>query len=311
MRLRFILLLLLSEVYLLHCQSSDTLKLNPPQSFPLWTLYVPGATYYYDGRFVEGLTFSTLEIGGIILGIHYDNTLKSGSDSPYYNYPLLIGMQAFTVDKCDWFRKKYELIKYKHPEFQYDPISEKDLFLAPFKTENIFTTVALGMVGIACLEVFIQGRSVDKHIDQVQQMYFLDHYIDRNSGLAIFGTTSLAVSWGAGVTEEYLMRNGLMPFLDYKYGQTKGLYYSSFAFGLLHLPNVLFADKPNYGQALAQFIEATLAGLILGNDVQNRGYKIGPAVAAHAWYDFTLMLGSFLVDPANNSFAVQVKFSVQ
>jgi len=43
-------------------------------------------------------------------------------------------------------------------------------------------------------------------------------------------------------------------------------------------------------------------------DVQNRGYQIGPAVAAHAWYDFTLMLESFLVDPANDVFAVQVKF---
>jgi membrane protease YdiL (CAAX protease family) len=311
MRLRLILLLLFTEVCLLHCQSSDTLKQNPPNSFPGWTLLVPGATYYYDGRVVEGLTFSTLEIGGIIMGIQYDNTLKSGSNSPYYNYPLLLGMQAYNIDKCDWVRNKLELVKYKHPDFQYDPISEKDLFLAPFKIENIFTPVTLGMAGIACLELWFQGRGVDKHINQVQQMYFLDHYIDRNSGLAIFGTTSLAVSWGAGVSEEYWMRNGVMPLLDYKYGQTKGLYYSSFAFGLLHIPNLLFADKPDYGQALAQFIETTLAGLILGTDVQNRGYQIGPAVAAHAWYDFILMFGSFLVDPTNNGFAVQVKFNVQ
>ena len=295
----------------LNAQVLDTLQANEPKSFPLWTLYVPSATYYYDGRFVEGLTFSTLEIGGIIMGIKYDNTLKSGSNSPYYNYPLLLGMQAYSIDKCDWVRNKLELIKYKHPDFQYDPISEKDLFLAPFKTENIITPVTLGMVGIACLELWFQGRGADKHIDQVRQMYFLDHYVGRNSGLAIFGTTSLAVSWSAGVNEEYWMRNGLMPLLDYKYGQTKGLYYSSFAFGLLHLPNLLFADKPDYGQALAQFIETTVAGLILGTDVQNRGYQIGPAVAAHAWYDFTLMLGSFLVDPSNNGFAVQVKFNVQ
>jgi membrane protease YdiL (CAAX protease family) len=295
----------------LNAQVLDTLQANEPKSFPGWTLFVPGATYFYDGRIAEGLTFSAIEIGGIVIGLHYDNTLKSNSTSPYYNYPLLLGVQAYNIDKCDWFRNKLELFKYRHPDFQYDPISEKDLFLAPFKTENIFTPVTLGMVSIACLGLWLKGRGVDKHIDQVRQMYFLDHYIDRNSGLAIFGTTSLAISWGAGVNEEYLMRNWFMPLLDYKYGQTKGLYYSSFAFGLLHLPNLLFSDKPDYGQALVQVVEATLAGLILGTDVQNRGYKIGPAVAAHAWYDFTLMLGSFLVDPAHNVFAVQVKFTVQ
>ena len=311
MRLKLFLLLLFTDVCLLHCQLSDTLKQYSPKSFPLWSFLAPGGTYYYDGRIAEGMTFSAIEIGGIVIGLHYDNTLKSGSTSPYYNYPLLLGLQAYSIDKCDWVRNKLELFKYKHPDFQYDPISEKDLFLAPFKTENIITPVTLGMVGIACLELWFQGRGADKHIDQVRQMYFLDHYVGRNSGLAIFGTTSLAVSWSAGVNEEYWMRNGLMPLLDYKYGQTKGLYYSSFAFGLLHLPNLLFADKPDYGQALAQFIETTVAGLILGTDVQNRGYQIGPAVAAHAWYDFTLMLGSFLVDPANNGFAVQVKFNVQ
>ena len=311
MRLKLFMLLLFTDICLLHCQLSDTLKQNSPKSFPGWTLLVPGATYFYDGRIAEGMTFSAIEIGGIVIGIHYKNTLKSNSTSPYYNYPLLVGLKALNVDKCDWVRNRLEVYKYRHLDFRYDPISEKDLFLAPFKTENIFTPITLGMVCIACLELWSQGRGASKHINQVQQMYFLDHYIDKNSGLAVFGATSLAAGWGAGVTEEYLIRNGLMPVLDYNYGQTKGLYFSSVTFGLLHLPNLLFANKPDYGQAFTQVVGATLVGLLLGMDVQNRGYQIGPAVAAHAWYDFLLMFGSFLVDPVNNNFAVQVKFNVQ
>jgi membrane protease YdiL (CAAX protease family) len=263
------------------------------------------------GALLRGLTFSAIEIGGIVMGLHYDNTLKSNSASAYYNYPLLIGLKTFEVDKCDFVRNRLELIKYRYPDFQYDPISEKDLFLAPFKAENVFTAVTMGLVGIAIIEVWLDGRGVENRIDKVQQMYFLDRYIDRNPALAIYGTTSLAVSWGAGVSEEYLMRNWFMPILDYKYGQTNGLIFSSVAFGVLHLPNLLFADKPDYGQALVQVVEATLVGLVLGQDVHNRGYKIGPVVAAHAWYDFTLMLGSFLINPKENVFAVKVKFNIQ
>jgi membrane protease YdiL (CAAX protease family) len=119
------------------------------------------------------------------------------------------------------------------------------------------------------------------------------------------------MSWGAGISEEYYFRNGLMPVLDYEYGQTNGLIFSSVTFGVLHLSNLLFSNKPDYGQALAQVIEATLTSLVLGQDVHNRGYKIGPAVAAHAWYDFTLMLGSFLINPKENVFAVKVNFNIQ
>lgn len=298
-------------IFPLEAQIPDTLQENKPKSFPLWTAFIPGATYYYDGRIAEGLIFSSIEIGGIVMGLHYDNTLKSNSTSSYYNFPLIVGLKTLDVDKCDWVRNKLELMKYRHPDFKYDPISERDLFLAPFKANNVFTLVTMGSVGLAVIGLILDGRGVENRIDKVQQMYFLDRYIDRNPALAIYGTTSMALSWGAGVSEEYYFRNGLMPLIDHKYGQTNGLIFSSVAFGVIHLPNLLFSDKPDYGQALVQVIEATLLGFIFGQDVHERNYNIGPAVAAHTWYNFTLMLGSFLINPEKNVFAVRVKFNVQ
>ena len=141
-------------------------------------------------------------------------------------------------------------------------------------------------------------------------MYFINRYISRDQGLAVFGATSLGMSWGAGVGEEYICRNWLMPLLDYKYGKKKGLIFSSAIFGGAHFSNVLFADKPDYKAALLQVAEATVAGYFLGRDVQRRGYDIGPAVAAHMWYDFTLMLGSFLINPENNFLGVNLKFKL-
>jgi hypothetical protein len=41
----------------LNAQVLDTLQTNKPKSFPAWTIIVPGATYFYDGRIAEGADF--------------------------------------------------------------------------------------------------------------------------------------------------------------------------------------------------------------------------------------------------------------
>ncbi len=290
-------------------QNADTLK-QQPREIPYWTVWVPGASYFHQGKIVEGSLFSALEIGGIYLGIKHDKTLKNNSSSPYYNYPLFVGLQAFQTEILTLFKNRLEILKYHNPGFKYDEMTEKELFLAPFKPENIFTPITGGMVLIAAVFLGIEKHHETKRFGDVEQMFFINRYIDRNQGLALFGATSLAMSWSAGVGEEYIFRNWMMPMLDYKYGQKKGLLISSAIFGGMHFSNVLMAEKPDYLGALLQVGEATIAGYFLGRDVQKRGYKIGPAVAAHVWYDFTLMLGSFLINPENNFLGVNLKFKL-
>lgn len=290
-------------------QKDSTIS-EKPKIYPGWTLWVPGATHFYDNRIIEGVIFSGAEIGGITLGIVYDSKLKSQSSTPYYNFPLLVGMQAYNIDKCDWMRNRLESIKYYHPDFRYDPIKFNDLLKAPFQPKNFFTPITGGVILVAIAELYFGGRHANQSFQDIDKMYFVNRYIDRNPAMAIYGTTSFAVSYGAGVAEEYYFRNGFMPILDYKYGQKKGLLYSSLIFGSMHFANILMSDKPDYRAALLQVAEASIAGYILGRDVQNRGYNIGPAVTAHMWYDFTLMLGSFLIDPKNNFLGVNMKFKL-
>ncbi|MBE9468785.1 MAG: CPBP family intramembrane metalloprotease [Bacteroidetes bacterium] len=302
----FIILTILSITASAQIDSSLKVK---PKYYPNWTLLIPGATHFYDNRILEGLVFSATEIGGITLGIIYDDKLKSNSTTPYYNFPLLIGMQAYNIDKCDWMRNRMELLKYYYPDFKYDPVKFNDLLKAPFKAENIFTSITGGAIIVALAELFIGGRHTNNYGD-IDKMSFFNRYIDKNSALAIYGATSLATSYGAGIAEEYYFRNAVMPLLDYKYGKKKGLIYSSLAFGSMHFSNVLFSNNPDYGATLLQVAEASIIGYFLGRDVQNRGYKIGPAVSAHMWYDFTLMVGSFLIDPKNNYLGVDIKFKI-
>lgn len=304
-----VILLLTALCSNIFAQTTDSLKQEPRQ-LPYWTFWVPGASYFHQGKIIQGSIFSTLEIGGIYLGIKFDKSLKNNSSSPYYNYPLFIGLQAFQTEKLTQLRNQLEIIKYHNPDFNYDELSEKDLYLAPFKIKNIATPITGGMVLLAAAFLGIEKYNEVNRFRDIDKMYFINRYISRDQGLAVFGATSLGMSWGAGVGEEYICRNWLMPLLDYKYGKKKGLIFSSAIFGGAHFSNVLFADKPDYKAALLQVAEATVAGYFLGRDVQRRGYDIGPAVAAHMWYDFTLMLGSFLINPENNFLGVNLKFKL-
>jgi membrane protease YdiL (CAAX protease family) len=156
----------------------------------------------------------------------------------------------------------------------------------------------------------LANRFADYTYADVDKMYLVNKWIPKNDALAVYGTVSMAAAFGAGVGEEYYFRNGFMPIWDYKYGQKKGLIFSSLFFGSMHLGNLLFSSNPDIPGTLLQVAEASIAGYILGRDVQKRGYNIGPAVAAHTWYDFTLMLGSFLIDPKNNFLGVNMFFKL-
>jgi len=291
-------------------QSPDTSLVDKPELLPSWTILVPGATYFHQKKITEGIIFSTLELGGVYFGIKYDNSLKSNSSSPYYNYPLFLGLQAYQTEKLGNFMNQLEYFKYHKPDFKYHDISEKELYLAPFRKENIFTPITGGMLLLAGVFLGIEKYNEKNSISNVDQMYFIDRYIPRDKALGVYSMTSLAMSWSAGVGEEYIFRNYLMPVLDYKYGQKKGLIFSSLTFGIAHFSNVLFSEKPDYGAALLQVGEATIAGYFLGRDVQKRGYDIGPVVAAHMWYDAVLMIGSFLINPEDNFLGVNIKFGL-
>lgn len=303
----FLFFLLLS---LITKAQTDSSNIQKPELYPGWSLFVPGVTHFYEHKITRGILFSGLEAGGIALGIAYDKKLQTESSTPYYNFPLLLGLQTYNVDKCHWLRNNLQLMKYYRPDFQYDAMQFNELLKAPFHPKNVFTPITGCFVLAAVAQLFFVQQDANYNFNDVDRMYFIDKYIDKNPALGIYGATSMAMSYGAGVAEEYYFRNGFMPVFDYRFGQKKGLLFSSLLFGSMHLTNLLFTDNPDYGMALLQVAEASVAGWFLGRSVQKRGYKLGPAIAAHTWYDFTLMLGSFLIDPENNFLGVSIEFKM-
>lgn len=310
MRKPFIIACLLLFTCSAFCQNDSLVSGKKGRLYPTWATLIPGGTHFYDGNIAAGAVFSALEAGGLAIGIACDDQLKNAGSSPYYNFPLLIGMQAYTIDKLDLFSKSLAYRKSTDPYFRYDPLSYNDLLKAPFKPKNIFTPITGGMVALALAELYLSGRKSGRYYTDVSGFSVMGHAMNRNPALAIYGAVSLGASFGAGVSEEYIFRNGFLPAWDYKYGQKKGLIYSSLFFGSMHFTNLFMSKKPDIKGTLLQVAEATVLGYAMGADVQNRGYRIGPSVAAHMWYDFTLMLGSFLIDPENNFIGANVSFKI-
>jgi len=94
-------------------------------------------------------------------------------------------------------------------------------------------------------------------------------------------------------------------------GKSKGLVFSSVAFGLSHFPNYFKANsRETKMAALSQLATTSLAGMVYGLDVQRREYNIGPSVAAHAWFDMIVMVGSFLINPENNYIGADLRLEL-
>ena len=273
-------------------------------------IYIPGYTFFKKKEIGKGIIFTVLPVGLISLGCTIDHKINSNTSSAYRNYPLLLGMQSYYVYSLDNLIDNLKYGKSIAPKFQYDSISFKNVIKAPFQKKNIFTPITGILSLFAIGELSLSYFSTHQTIQNVNQIEFFDKYINKNKALSFYGLTSLGVSVGAGTVEEYLFRNTLMPIIDFKKGQKKGLIYSSLIFGGSHAINLFFSKHPNYTAAALQVTEASILGYLLGRDVQKRGYKIGPSIAAHTIYDLLLTTGSFLIDPKNNFIGVNMKYKL-
>ena len=219
---------------------------DEPELYPSWTFWVPGATHFYDGGITGGIIFSGLETGLITTGILYEKRLKSHSNSPYYNYPLFLGINLFGIDKIDFAMRNLADMKFHNPGFSYDPVSFNNLLKEPFRYRNILTPITGSFMALALLQLYIESRNAEYSIRKVNEIYFMDGFIPKETALPLYALVSAGMSWEAGIGEEYWIRNYLMPVLDYRMGKRKGLLLTSGIFGGLHGMNYLFI-RDRYG----------------------------------------------------------------
>ncbi|MBI3581617.1 MAG: CPBP family intramembrane metalloprotease [Nitrospinae bacterium] len=271
------------------------------EEMPLGYALLPGGTYFYQGETAKGALFAVPETGLIALGVAESPNLASQGGVPEINVPLLLGAQLYVVDKWSYYQRRMILFNDENPSAvpPVDRTSLGDLLLAPFRPSVVSSPVVIisGLLGVADgLYGYPKRSGTFSNISSVTAM---NQHMSRDSGTAYYEGASFAVSYGAGVSEEMVFRGMLLPILDYKYDQRTGLWVSSLSFGLLHSLN------PGAGGIYVP-AQATALGLLFGWQVQEDGYRISKAIAAHFWFDFISSTTTWLANPTQNPLGVQV-----
>jgi len=289
-------------------QNTDSIFSKFRNKYPFWSVLVPGATHFIDGNVGKGLAFSLSETALITGGLVFNHAIQR-ENTDAMNVPLLFGQQVYVMDKYDYLRKSLGLIKEFQPSFQYETASTKELMLAPFKLKNIFSGLCLGFIGYAVVDALISyhGTTSYKYKD-ISKVYFINQYVNRNDGTAYYGASAAMVSYGAGVSEEMLFRGYMLPLFDLRMGQGKGLALTTALFSAAHLPSYLQINNPYI--LLYGVTEITTLGYLMGRNVQNHNYHLGQAIAAHAWFDFTVMVTAWLMNPESNPLGFSLQFTI-
>jgi membrane protease YdiL (CAAX protease family) len=273
---------------------------------PILYELLPGGTHFYEGDTKKGIIFLTTETALLSAGIAFKSTAER-EKSDELNIPLILAGQVYTIDKCDYSRKKVaESLTYDFPlkspvECDLSPLTE--FILSPFKPKYFLSTFVIAWAGLGVLDGIVAYPKHNHHYRDISRVQIFGDTRNRPSGTALYLGSSSAISLGAAVSEEMFFRGVMLPSLDNSFGPRAGLITTSLSFGLIHLLNPDI-DKPAYF-----FSQATLAGFVFGYMVQREHYSLSKVIAAHFWYDIVSMTTTWLINPQRNPLGVSVQFS--
>ena len=261
---------------------------------------LPGGTHLAEGDMGKGMAFLTSEVSLFTAGLVLNSRVETE-----LNIPLILASQLYTVDKCDYSRRRLSEFFQERVHIQGDircdtaPLTE--LMTAPFRSDVMLSPFVLGCAALGILDGIVAYPGHSASWNNITHARFFGNNLTRRDGTFWYETSAAALSLGAAVSEEMFFRGLLLPILDYRFGKHTGLAASSLIFGFMHVFNPDI-DKPVYfiGQAVA-------AGFLLGYQVQHDRYRLHKAIAAHFWYDIISMTTTWLTNPKENPLGIGVR----
>ncbi len=289
--------------------SAQSMVNNSKKEPSLFLWLLPGGTNFYEGNYTKGTLFAVSEISLLATSIFFNNELKKNNDSEYYNYPFLFFNQLYTIEKSDYLLRSLK-IKFNKSNFNYKIPTFNEMLYAPFNIEEIKKPFVLTFIAAGIIDAIISYSIAPKSngFKNINKVYGYGTEFNPTLGTSTYFATSGLLSYGAGVSEEMLVRGGILPILDYKYGKTVGLTVSSILFSAAHIPSYLNIEDT--GQLIYAIAEITASSLIFGLNAQSNHYNIKTTIAAHSWFDFAVMTISWLLNPNENPLGFSVTFKL-
>ncbi len=308
--LRTLVLLLLPASALLTSTSISALEDNTLEAVHLpaakiqtalrWSL-LPGAGHWYLGDETEAQWYmgSTVALLGSGLWLEERNDDLNRDE---VNLPLIMLLKGWELSVFTTYRSALTKSGFDLNASHVDDTSVKNLLQAPFEWQNISDPWVWGAALFGSLLAVLESGDHEKKFSDIERVDMLGDDANQAWGTGLYTTNAFAISLGAGVGEEALWRGVLQNQLEHRYGEDNGLWAASALFGSAHLVGI--DGSANVEGALF----ATAGGYYLGHLYQRNGYRLAKPIAAHFWFDFAAIVTSFLIDPENNPFGVDVSY---
>lgn len=274
---------------------------DPVRSALLCAL-IPGGGHLYLHEYSTAAGYAG-SIGALAAaGLWLDQRNQDLDRDKEVNSFYLLSLKEWELSLFTTYRNAHRHAGYNLAAAGLDDTPTAQLFTAPFQPRNLADPAVLAAAGIALGLVAAASTHEDRRFNDISRVGLLGSTFNRHQGLALYGGDAFGLSLGAAVGEEALWRGVLQNELESAYGPRGGLYASAALFGLAHLVDLDGSISP--GRAAF----GTLAGWYLGTLFQQDRHRLSRAIAAHFWYDFTVMLAGFLLDPDENALNVRVTF---
>jgi membrane protease YdiL (CAAX protease family) len=259
-----------------------------------WGLVVPGASRYCYGRPVEGTVLTGLALAelGAALAL----------EGPATTFPLIGLQNLYTID---FGASAIDRALAKHrPYTPTEPLGS--LVTAPFRPEVLKDPgvwLAGGLVTATAVGLSLATTRWDP--DASPRVLGAD--LPAGAAVPAFVATDAALMMHVAVGEEVLFRGVVQSALSRWTDPTAGWLIGTLVFTAVHAPNALALPPPDRRAYLLVGLPwLTVVGGTIGAVYQRSGFRLGPPVAVHFWYDFLLSAAQFTVNPNDHFLSARV-----
>ena len=277
-----------------------------PSEAAFWAALFPGGGHFYLHEHKKGAALAATEFsflgGGIYLDVSRDNCSLTD-----YNPLYLLAMKEHELSIFLAFREARKAIDDYGFDTPRDDSSVARIIASPFLPENLKDPLVhvfwIGGLALVLTEYFARPPTPGMGYREMNSIRVWDFPLARGRGTAAYEGGATGISLLAAVGEEAAWRGTLQVEYERLMGRKQGWLFTSFFFGLAHLYGP--SDWTGRGEAAAV---GTIGGLYLGWLLQHSGYRLGPGIAAHFWFNFVSATTAFFLDPDRNPLGFEAGF---
>ena len=268
----------------------------------LWSL-LPGGGFFYLGDSATGATYAGLTAAFVATGLEVERRNDEFGRDDEVNVPLLVGDKVWEYSLFSTFRTALAADGVDLRANRFDDTPTATLLTAPFRPQyalrwEVAAAVALGVAGAALSAHDRRGG----RMRDISVAHMLGDDYGRDEATALYTASAFGVSLGAATAEEGIFRGALQSILQDRWGESEGFWLTAGLFGAAHIV------APNGELNPEGVLFATAAGAGLGWLYDHDGARLPGPIAAHFWYDFALIAGTWVLEPDDTPLGFSVDF---